>query len=264
MLNWFFKILGLNIKHKSPPPNIHRERLKHIKLPSLIYAIGDVHGCLDLLQNLEKQIEVDCKKEKQDALIIMLGDYVDRGAQTAELIEHLISPPAPSIKRLCLAGNHEEAMLAFLDNPKANIKWLEFGGYETLLSYGFSASELNLNSIKKRNFIHKINSFIPDEHINFLSKLPIIATFPKHIFVHAGIRPNISIEKQTDRDLLWIRDSFLKHEGDYEFTIIHGHTPVEKTYISPSRINVDTGAYLSGHLSAIKIINGEISDILTT
>ncbi|MCF6344602.1 MAG: hypothetical protein L3J15_08035, partial [Devosiaceae bacterium] len=176
-----------------------------------------------------------------------------------------------------------------------------FVGYEILLSNGFSNNALKINKIKKSGFLHKINSYIPDEHRDFLRQLPIIAVFPKYLFVHAGIRPNIAIEQQSDRDLLWIRKEFSDHydndkwrgcrgreQSDQrrleeesreqparrecernpaqleELTIVHGHTPLKEVFISPYRINVDTSAYSSNNLSAIKILNGEIAGTLST
>ena len=241
-----------------------RERLEYDIMPPLVYAVGDVHGCLNLLLKLEELIAADCVDQAQPALVIMLGDYVDRGPDSCAVIDHLIAPPAFNAQRLCLTGNHEEGMLAFLTDPKPNANWLEFGGRETLLSYGLSDEDIRPSSIRRRSFIYKINSFVPNEHIDFLRKLPIMAKFPAHVFVHAGLRPHLSLEQQSDRDFLWIRDEFLKHSEGFGFTIIHGHTPVEKPFISGSRINVDTGAYMSDHLAAAKFVDGEFAGVIST
>ncbi len=266
MFNWLSNIIGLkqSTNQQQDSNSQQRQRLKFDELPKLIYAIGDVHGCLNLLQELEDKIANDCTKQKQEALIIMLGDYVDRGPDSAAVLDHLLSSPPAGTTRLCLAGNHEEAMLTFLQNPKSHADWLNFGGVQTLTSYGFNPNELNLSDIKHRNFIHKINSFIPNEHIDFLAKLPSIAIFPKYVFVHAGIRSEISLDAQSDTDLLQIRGGFLNHAGIPNLTVVHAHTPIEKPYISATRINIDTGAYISSHLSAIKIVNAKVAGILTS
>jgi len=241
-----------------------RERLKFETMPPLTYAIGDVHGCFDLLLALETKIAADCGKQKQPALIIMLGDYVDRGPASSQVIEHLLDPPDFNAKRICLAGNHEDTMLAFLKDPKSNPYWLEFGGTETLLSYGLTEADFGLSAIKQRSFIHKINSFIPDEHIAFIANLPILAQFEHHIFVHAGLRPHVTLEKQTDKDLIWIRDEFYNEADEFDFTIVHGHTPNKKPFVSNYRIDIDTGAYYSGQLSAAKFVDGKFAEIITT
>ncbi len=259
----FFRTRPISAKKVRPKATM-RQRLKSETLPNLVYAIGDVHGCLDLLLDLETQIAADCAESPEPALIIMLGDYVDRGPDTCALIDHLLDPPPFNAKRTCLLGNHEEAMLAFVENPKPHVAWLEFGGKETLISYGLSDDEMKLAFVKKKDFLHKINSFIPQEHIKFLRNLPISASFPHKVFVHAGVRPNVIMEKQSDRDLVRIRSEFLEFSGEREFLVIHGHSPVEEPFVSKTRINIDTGAYITGRLTAAKFVEGDFVSFLTT
>jgi len=223
-----------------------------------------VHGCFDLLLELEAKIKADCAEQKQPAMIIMLGDYVDRGPSSSEVVEHLLEPPDFNAKRLCLAGNHEETMLDFLTDPASNLYWLEFGGMETLFSYGLNEIDTRVSAIGQRSFMHKLNSFIPDEHIRFLRDLPIMAQFKHHIFVHAGLRPHVALEMQTDKDLIWIRDEFYNEADGFGFMIVHGHTPNKKPFVSNYRIDVDSGAYYSGQLSAAKFIDGKFAEIITT
>ncbi len=168
------------------------------------------------------------------------------------------------MKRLCLVGNHEEAMLAFVKQPKNNAQWLQFGGKETLMSYGFETSELKLDNIKRRNFLYRLNSLIPKEHIRFLSELPIMIRFPNIVFVHAGIRPEIPLDEQLDNDLIWIRDDFINNTKALEVLVVHGHTPVKEVDISQKRVNVDVGAYANGKLSAVKFVKGKPVKIITS
>jgi len=264
--SWLRSILGLSrpaAQQDCAGPN-PRERLEFKALAPLTYAVGDVHGCLDLLLELETRIAADCDRQNQPALVIMLGDYVDRGPDSSGVIEHLMEPPSFNAKRICLAGNHEQVMLAFLNNPKSNADWLEFGGRETLLSYGLGEKDTTQAAVRQRGFIHKINSFIPDEHIGFLANLPILAQFEHHIFVHAGLRPHVALKKQADSDLIWIRDEFYNEADGFGLTIVHGHTPNKKPFVSNSRIDVDTGAYITGCLSAAKFVNGKFAEIITT
>lgn len=230
----------------------------------LVYAIGDVHGCLDLLLQLERKIVAEIAGTGQCALVIMLGDYVDRGPDSPAVIDHLLAVPPTGIERLCLAGNHEEAMLAFLGDPKRNADWLEFGGRETMLSYGFELAELHGHAVSNRALKHKIDALIPSEHFSFLRQLPSLVVYPHHIFVHAGLRPGVAPDAQDDRDLLWIRQPFLDDLGVAGRMVVHGHTPVDAPFVSNQRVNVDTGAYMSGHLSTVKILDGEIVDVLTS
>jgi len=240
-----------------------RERLEFDKTPPLIYAIGDVHGCLDLLQRLEKKIFKDIAKQKQQALIIMLGDYVDRGENSSGVLDYLMAKLPKGVRRLCLVGNHEETMLAFIKDPKNNSEWLKFGGKETLVSYGFELSELKQSEIKKSNFLYRINSLIPSEHVRFLSELPIMINFPSLVFVHAGIRPELTLNNQLDEDLIWIREDFIDSQVALKTIVVHGHTPTDEVYISKLRINIDTGAYAQGKLSAVKFINGKAVATIT-
>lgn len=266
MRNWLNKIFNRSqsSRHQGIKTAQARHRLSFDVLPSLIYAIGDVHGCLDLLLELEAKIADDCAKNESPALIIMLGDYVDRGSNSSAVIDHLLEQPTFNATRICLLGNHEETMLAFINSPKDHTDWLDFGGRETLVSYGISADEISKSLAKKRNFLHKINSYIPQEHIDFLKEIPIVASYPNHVFVHAGIRPNVQLVEQSDEDLIWIRKDFLEYEEKHNWLIIHGHTPVEEPFSSSTRIDVDTGAYTSGKLSAVKIFNQNVEGFLTT
>lgn len=217
-----------------------------------IYAIGDVHGCLDLLLELESRIILDAG-DLQGAdrpTVIMLGDYVDRGPRSAAVVEHLIGH-GPHFDRLCIAGNHEIAMLNFLDDPKRNGGWLDFGGEQTLASYGIVADDLA--KLSHRAVRQVLDSHIPVEHRNFLAALPVMINTQGHVFVHAGMRPGVPFEDQTDRDLYLFRDEFEADYREFGRVVVHGHTPVPDAVLMPHRIGVDTGAYFSGKLSAVAL-----------
>lgn len=237
-----------------------RLRLEVESHPALIYAIGDVHGCLAELRALEDVIFKDAKKVSGQKWIVMLGDYVDRGSHSAQVIDHMLAPVPQGFERICLAGNHEQAMMRFLEAPKASDRWLGFGGVETLLSYGISTDVLHRHSHKSRHFKQALDSYIPQEHIDFLHELPICLKTPALFFTHAGVRPNVPLDEQKDRDLMWIRDEFLTAPEHGERIIVHGHTPVDMPVYEDGRVNVDTGAFGTGRLSAARIVpGGEIS-----
>lgn len=263
------------ISRKNPKPLAPRQKLFLKKRPARVYAIGDVHGCLDLLLNLEAQIIKDAANEKGPKLIVMLGDYVDRGPQSRQTIDHLLAPPPEGFERICLAGNHEQMMIAFLENPKNATAWLETGGRQALASYGLSPTIYARPKFNIKKLKYALASHIPLGHLRFLMDLPSLLVMPGFIFVHAGVRPKIPLHEQTDRDLLWIRNDFLGADvsdiiaGEYASPkrpcrVIHGHTPVKLPVLTNARIGIDTGACLTGNLTALKITaKGKLSFLST-
>jgi serine/threonine protein phosphatase 1 len=230
--------------------------------PEVIYAIGDVHGRLDLLQLIEQRIVADAVSFGAERWIVMLGDYIDRGQHSAQVLDHLLGPPPAGFQRLCLAGNHERAMLAFLDDPKRNRGWLDFGGVETLASYGIPASRLEL--AKGRSLAHLLGSYIPEEHATLMRGMPPMIETPSFIFTHAGVNPFRGLHEQTEDDLLWARHALdLPYERIGKL-VVHGHTPVEHPVSSPQRVLIDTGAYFSGVLTAARLQPGHPPHFLST
>lgn len=221
-------------------------------MPVAVYVIGDIHGCFALLMQLENQIYADAKMISGEKLIVYLGDVVDRGDRSSEVIEHLLSRPPPRFQRICLRGNHEHLMNSFLQNPSRDAPWLEFGGRQTLESYGVDLIE----KARPRDLRMKITALIPDAHLSFLSDLPVSLELPDYYIAHAGINPDASLHDQTDRDLLWIREPFSSHNGPFEKVVVHGHTPQETATVTQHKISIDTGAYASGKLSAVRLQTG--------
>jgi serine/threonine protein phosphatase 1 len=225
-----------------------------------VYAIGDVHGCLDLLLALEARILADAATSGAAPTVIMLGDYIDRGPHSAAVIDHLIARPI-GFDRHCLVGNHELAMLAYLDDPRRNRGWLEYGGLETLASYGIDTAQISRGGWRAIGQL--LDSHVPAEHRLFLAALPIAIETPDWIFVHAGLRPGARLADQTDRDLCTFRDDFSANYAEFGKVIVHGHTPLRTPLIMPYRIAVDTGAYFSGHLSAVLLKPNNTPQTLT-
>jgi serine/threonine protein phosphatase 1 len=231
--------------------------------PAVIYAVGDVHGCLSLLRRLETQIVEDAAAVAGEKWIVMIGDYVDRGPESAQVIDHLLSPPPEGFRRFCLAGNHEAEMANFMRAPSANSSWLGFGGRETLLSYGIPEQKFAAGQ-SRRALQQVVASYVPAEHLQFIARLPAMLETPHFVFVHAGLRPGIATADQALQDLLWYRDDFAETYLTLGKTVVHGHTIRDEVLITPGRIAIDTGAYAKGRLSAVRLAGGKVSVIEAT
>ena len=245
-------------------PGTPRARLTASEWPAVIYAVGDVHGCLDELLWLEDLLVSDARDIEGERWIITLGDHIDRGPRSAQVIEHLIGEPPPGFRRISLAGNHEQMLLDFLAEPTANSPWLEFGGLDTARSYGLRDPVRSFGGRSTRAIARDLASLIPEAHLDFLRNLPISLSLPGFHFVHAGLRPGVAIEEQTEADLLWIRDPFLEQGGDPEAVVVHGHTPTAMPEIRSWRIGIDTGAFASGRLTAARLRPGETPTFIAT
>ena len=236
-------------------------REKHTpKVPegSRVYVIGDIHGRDDLLEILHDLVLEDAQRNPADRrVLIHLGDYVDRGLNTKEVIDRLLSPPPDGFERVCLKGNHEAMMLDFLDDAAAGPGWMELGGKATLLSYavgvegGFTASK---GFVKAQAKLHEN---LPEAHLAFLRQLPLTHVEGDYLFVHAGIRPGVPISDQVEQDLLWIREPFLSSTVEHGKIVVHGHTIAGgKPDVTERRIGIDTAAYATGALTCL-VLTGE-------
>lgn len=218
-----------------------------------IYAIGDVHGCLTDLLSAEARIAAIARGKDSRKLIVTLGDYVDRGTNSSGVLEHLLSPPPPGFERICICGNHDDAFVQYMIRPDSNRGWLEFGGEQTLLSYGIDVSYYMRMDPKGASLAMAARSAIPAEHIALLKDLPVSLKVGRILFVHAGIVPGQALDDQTDEDMMWIREPFLSEGPRSDLIVIHGHTPVETISFGKRRIGVDTGAYITGKLQVLRI-----------
>jgi len=218
-----------------------------------LYVVGDIHGRIDLLQQLVDKINEDSRKTSVPSRKIFLGDYIDRGLHSRQVLDFLIDlkkkeerPP------VFLLGNHEQVMREILRTRKRDllVNWLRFGGRETLMSYGVSPSVLNGNP---QQVVHSLIEHTPPAHALFLAKLKTWATFGDYFFCHAGVRPGIPLEAQSEQDLVWIRRDFLDHEDSHGKMVVHGHTIRPQVEFKPNRIDIDTGAYATGRLTALAL-----------
>ncbi|KAA0971741.1 serine/threonine protein phosphatase [Aureimonas fodinaquatilis] len=246
-----------NLSRSSPQSEeAPRNALKRIGLEHLdcvTYAIGDVHGCFDELRALEQQIIIDAANFPGDKLIIMLGDYVDRGPASSGVIDHLMQPPPQGFVRFCLAGNHELMMLDYLEGRVRLAEWLGYGGAQTLASYGVDVSQYDQTAAGQEALNVLVRKNIPLAHLQFLKSLAVFIEAPGYLFVHAGLMPNIPLEKQGDTLLTTIRSEFYSQSHLLDRLVVHGHTPVEQPIYEANRVNLDTGACLTGRLTGMRI-----------
>ncbi|RUW50746.1 serine/threonine protein phosphatase [Mesorhizobium sp. M1A.F.Ca.ET.072.01.1.1] len=254
--------MSLFQRSRRPRP-LPRERLMMDMRDTVVYAIGDVHGCYDELRTLEQKIELDALQFRGRKTIIMLGDYVDRGPNSRRVVEHLMAPPPEGFMRVCLAGNHEVAMLAYLDGHLSLEPWLRVGGRETLFSYGIDPDRLADLYGSSEEVDERIREAIPATHVAFMRTLPVMICSERFLFVHAGIRPGIALEAQDEADLLNIRSEFLAAAHRLDRWVVHGHTIVDVPTLDGRRLGIDTGAFQSGRLTALRIV-GKYGRLLST
>ena len=236
----------------------------HVPDGSLVCAIGDIHGRIDLLRELEHRLVRQAERRSETRrVLVYLGDYLDRGGQSRAVIDHLIAPPPDGFERICLIGNHEEFVLRFLESPGDGSVWLMNGGRETLLSYGVSlpADMPSPDEIERAR--EDLMTGLPRAHLAFLRSLTLTHLEGDYLFVHAGIRPGVKLADQRPDDLLWIREPFLESKVDHGHVVVHGHTVSDKPDVRHNRIGIDTGAYASGRLTAL-VLSGAARQFVQT
>jgi serine/threonine protein phosphatase 1 len=210
----------------------------------ITFAIGDIHGCFDKLQSLLAACEGIGAGQR--ARFLLVGDYVDRGADSEQVLDFLIRRQVVEGDRfVCLRGNHEQMLIRAAARSRSDrelMTWWGNGGEQTLASYGVDDP-----------------SDLPPEHLDWMRSLPLQARDPHRLFVHAGIRPGVALTSQSAEDLLWIREPFLSSEEDHGVLVVHGHTPTRsrKPDLRPNRLNIDTGACFGGPLTAAAFSDSE-------
>lgn len=221
-----------------------------------IYAVGDIHGRADLLLQLLEMIEDDhVKRGAGERIIIFLGDYVDRGPASREAVDMLLNLRADGANVRFLCGNHEWFVRDFLGDMARSALWMRNGGLSTLLSYDAPLDDLqNVDWSDIENaapFRDEVAKLIPPAHLNFYGALETSARLGGYFFAHAGVRPGVALDAQSDHDLLWIREEFLESDQDFGAVVVHGHTPIPKPASLANRIGIDTLAWKSGRLTCV-------------
>jgi serine/threonine protein phosphatase 1 len=239
----FKRLFGL--KQDSP------DRAACIPEGQRIYAIGDVHGRLDLLDALIARIDADdAARSPSRTTLIFLGDLVDRGPESRAVVERVMQLKASRLDVRIIAGNHEEIVIRAWAGDKRSAGLLnKVGGRETLLSYGVSEHDYDMADLAEVTRL--AGEHIPQDHIDFFSGAEDWIEAGDYLFVHAGIRPGYALAEQETSDLRWIRREFTEHRGDFGHVVIHGHSITENVDEQPNRIGIDTGAFATGKLTAI-------------
>lgn len=221
----------------------------------LVYAVGDIHGQSHLLDALLARIADDAAGSAgaQRRMIVFIGDYVDRGPDSAGVIARLCAGLPGGFQICCLKGNHEAALLEFLEQPGTYADWYKNGGDATLSSYGVDAPRTYAPSGVLAACRDAFAAALPAAHLAFLNTLSLSCSLGGYLFVHAGIRPGVALADQDPEDLMWIRDGFLDCQDDFGMVVVHGHTPALEPDVRPNRIGIDTGAWIHGRLTALRL-----------
>ncbi|AWL91013.1 MULTISPECIES: metallophosphoesterase family protein [Bradyrhizobium] len=216
-----------------------------------IYAISDIHGCAHLLQPMLRVIDADvaCSRPRY-AVEVFMGDYIDRGPDTRSTLDVLIERSRRG-NAVFLKGNHEAFLVRVFEDPSLFEDWIAVGGTQTLMSYGLAPPDLKRD--EPASIMRDLIRAMPTEHLEFLDNLRLSFSCGDFFFVHAGVRPGVPLAEQTERDLLWIREEFLRSEEQFGKYIVHGHTPVRSAEFMANRVNIDTGAYATGNLTLMSI-----------
>ena len=227
-----------------------------------IYAFGDIHGRLDLLDQLLARVNADIAlRPAVRPICIFLGDYIDRGPSSRETIDRLIEH-AEMNESMFLKGNHELIAIKCLSDRSLFDQWRRLGGLETLMSYGVRLGTL-ANGRQIAELQSAFHSALPQAHFRFFRDLQNSFACGDFFFAHAGAKPNVELSQQKESDLLWIREEFLSSSYDFGKIIVHGHTPTHEIEVGPNRINIDTGAFATGRLTCL-VIEGESLSVIDT
>lgn len=217
-----------------------------------MYSVGDIHGNLDALIALHDKIQQDAAGFSGDKIIVYLGDYIDRGMESRQVVDLLIKHPLSGFRAIHLRGNHDQVLLDFLGSENIAPQWFNFGGQATVLSYGVTLA--GIPSGEKQIQLRKdLQDMIPVDHLSFFQQLEYSFSIGDYFFVHAGVRPRIALQRQSPMDMMWIREEFLNSPYRFDKMIVHGHSVVTEPEMLENRIAIDTGAYMTGRLTCLAL-----------
>jgi serine/threonine protein phosphatase 1 len=224
-----------------------------------VYAVGDIHGRVDLLSELHRLITEDASHltPGTEKLVVYVGDYVDRGMESRQVVDLLLDLPLPGFTAVHLLGNHDAWLLSFLVDAQIGPTWLRYGGDATLLSYGVSVGLQRDDAGIYDKLQADLRQRVPRRHVDFLQSLELSYETGDFLFVHAGVRPTLPLDRQTAEDLLWIREPFLSWRRDLPKVVVHGHTVGADPIVRNNRIGIDTGACWTGCLTCLVLEEGD-------
>ena len=249
----FSKLLSRMSAQKRPLPAVAAD--------ARLYAVGDIHGRVDLLRALNRLIQEDASARRAPRnVVVYLGDYIDRGDSSREVIDCLLDEPLPGFEHVHIRGNHEDSLVQFLSDLMVGPAWLSYGGIATLRSYGITAPTSDRDLVRVQG---ELRAALPPRHLDFMRRLTLSHVEGDYYFTHAGVRPGVALADQAPDDLLWIRDEFLTSNADFGKIVVHGHSITDAPDMRRNRIGIDTGAYASGTLTCL-VLQGEEASFLQT
>jgi len=263
--NMFRRLFGRQRHDTGPETPMVNRAAARVPAGVRLYVIGDIHGRIDLLQGLQDLIleDVGNSSRRVAPYAIYLGDYVDRGFESRRVLDHLIEQPLPGFASVHLLGNHDAWLRDFVVAADAGPSWVRFGGDATLLSYGIRLDPQLPENERFAEASELLAERIPDSHLDFLHRLEVGFSFGDYFFCHAGVRPEVALERQIEPDLIWIREPFLRWNGDCGKVVVHGHTVEQEPVVRHNRIGIDTGACWTNVLTCL-VLEGDQHRFIST
>lgn len=238
----------------------HRIGLQTARVPEgvRVYVVGDIHGCIGLLEQLHALVAADARASRGGVrnIIVYLGDYVDRGLHSREVLDVLSGAPLPGFDPVFLRGNHDQQFLDFFEDPRSGAVWFRYGGDATVYSYGVRIPG-SVGAADRFTYIRdELAEKVPQAHIEFLARTQLYCEIGDYAFVHAGIRPELPLDRQVPEDLMWIRDAFLDYDRPLDKVVVHGHSVSDQPQLREHRIGIDTGACYGNALTCLVLEDG--------
>lgn len=238
-----------------PKPKVTAPTAPAVPPGTVVWAVGDIHGRFDLLLPLVEALAADLHGSAAERkMVIFLGDYIDRGPDSRGVLRLLAGlSRSQGVEWRFLKGNHEQAMLEFLQDPSKGARWCEYGGDRALRSWDLRVPEMAHRTEAWARVAADLRHKLTATELGFLEDLELSVTVGDYFFAHAGARPGVALDRQTSEDLMWIRQPFLESRTGFEQVVVHGHTPTTGVQADHRRIGIDTKAYDSGVLSALRL-----------
>jgi serine/threonine protein phosphatase 1 len=229
-----------------------------------LYVVGDIHGCAELLRMMHRLILADAARATaKRQVVVYLGDYIDRGPDSKGVVDLLVDSPLPGFESIHLKGNHEQALLEFLNDISIGPDWFSFGGIATFASYGLMPPANIFDAEALMEAQAALRATLSEAHLRFYNELRLGYLEGDFLMVHAGLRPGVPLDAQTEGDVLWIRDPFLGCDANFGVVVVHGHTIAVFPEVRPNRIGIDTGAFHTGRLTCLVLQGKEINFLQT-
>jgi serine/threonine protein phosphatase 1 len=241
-----------------------KSRAPSVPEGSRVYVVGDVHGCIELLVQMHGLILADAEEHPAERrVVVYLGDYIDRGPDSKGVVDLLLARPLPGFEAVHLKGNHEQALIEFLNDITIGPDWFSFGGVQTFESYGLAPPENTFDAEQLLSAQTALQDRLDEAHHRFYRDLKLGHFEGDFLMVHTGLKPDTPLDLQVENDLLWIRDPFLNSDSNFGVIVVHGHTIAAYPEVKPNRIGIDTGAFYTGRLTCLVLQGSQIEFLQT-